>query len=91
MIDLLAGTSIAVLFTWCITPRFFRFLDASETQRRLHDSHLVSENVQSTLAFTKPHQKDASQAIDFAAFCESLARATRSGAAPHDALITSLQ
>ena len=91
MIDLLAGTSIAVLFTWCITPRFFRFLDVSETQRRLHSSHLVSENVQSTLAFTKPHQKDTSQAIDFAAFCESLARATRSGAAPHDALITSLQ
>lgn len=91
MIDLLAGTSIAVLFTWCITPRFFRFLDVSEIQRRLHNSFLVSEYVQSPLASNRPTQKDTSQVTDFAALCESLARTTRSGAAPHDALLTSLQ
>ena len=91
MIDIFMGFSIAVLLTWCMTPRFFRFLDVVEMQRRLHGSRLVSENVQSALALTKPHPKDASQVSDLAAFCESLARATRSGAAPHDAVITSLQ
>lgn len=91
MIDLLAGAFIAVLLVWYITPRFFRFLDVSETQRRLHGSHLVSENVQSSPALSRPIQKDTSQVIDFATLCESLARATRSGAAPHDAVLAGLQ
>jgi tight adherence protein B len=91
MTDLLAGTFIAALLVWYTTPRFFRFLDVSETQRRLHGSHLVSENVQSSLALSRPIQKDTSQVIDFAALCESLARATRSGAAPHDAVLAGLQ
>ena len=91
MIDLLAGAFIAVLLVWYSTPRFFRFLDVSETQRRLHGSHLVSENVQSSPALSRPIQKDTSQVIDFAALCESLARATRSGAAPHDAVLAGLQ
>ena len=91
MIDLLAGAFIAVLLVWYTTPRFFRFLDVSETQRRLHGSHLVSENVQSSPALSRPIQKDTSQVIDFAALCESLARATRSDAAPHDAVLAGLQ
>jgi tight adherence protein B len=91
MTDLLAGTFIAALLVWYTTPRFFRFLDVSETQRRLHGSHLVSENVQSSLALSRPIQKDTSQVIDFAALCESLSRATRSGAAPHDAVLAGLQ
>ena len=91
MIDLLAGAFIAALLVWYTTPRFFRFLDVSETQRRLHGSHLVSENVQSSPALSRPIQKDTSQVIDFAALCESLARATRSGAAPHDAVLAGLQ
>ena len=91
MIDLLAGAFIAVLLVWYTTPRFFRFLDVSETQRRLHGSHLFSENVQSSPALSRPIQKDTSQVIDFAALCESLARATRSGAAPHDAVLAGLQ
>ena len=91
MIDLLAGAFIAVLLVWYTTPRFFRFLDVSETQRRLHGSHLISENVQSSPALSRPIQKDTSQVIDFATLCESLARATRSGAAPHDAVLAGLQ
>ena len=91
MIDLLAGAFIAVLLVWYSTPRFFRFLDVSETQRRLHGSHLVSENVQSSPALSRPIQKDTSQVIDFATLCESLARATRSGAAPHNAVLAGLQ
>ena len=91
MIDLLAGAFIAVLLVWYTTPRFFRFLDVSETQRRLHGSHLFSENVQSSPALSRPIQKDTSQVIDFATLCESLARATRSGAAPHDAVLAGLQ
>ncbi len=91
MIDLLAGSSMTLVLVWFSTPRFFRFLDVSETQRRLHGSHLISENVQSPLSLSSPKQKDISQVTDFAALCESLARTTRSGAAPHDALLTSLQ
>ena len=91
MTDLLAGAFIAALLVWYTTPRFFRFLDVSETQRRLHGSHLVSENVQSSPALSRPIQKDTSQVIDFATLCESLARATRSGAAPHDAVLAGLQ
>ena len=91
MIDLLAGAFIAVLLVWYTTPRFFRFLDVSETQRRLHGAHLVSESVQLSPELSRPIQKDTSQVIDFAALCESLARATRSGAAPHDAVLAGLQ
>ena len=91
MTDLLAGAFIAALLVWYTTPRFFRFLDVSETQRRLHSSHLVSQNVQLSPALSRPIQKDTSQVIDFAALCESLARATRSGAAPHDAVLAGLQ
>ena len=91
MIDLLAGTSIAGVFIWFTTPRFFRFLDVSETQRRLHGSHLVSEKVQSTSTLPTLHRKDTAQTTDYAALCESLARATRSGAAPHDAVFAILQ
>ena len=91
MIDIFAGFSIAVLLTWCMTPRFFRFLDVVEMQRRLHGSHLVSENVQSPSSLPTLQQKDKSQVVDFASLCDSLARATRSGAAPHDAVLASLQ
>jgi tight adherence protein B len=91
MIDLLAGTTVAVLFVWCTTPRFFRYLDVFETQRRLHGSHLVGAQIQSPPILSKPSREKASQVIDFASLCESLARATRSGAAPHDAILTSLQ
>ena len=91
MIDIFVGFSIAVLLTWCMTPRLFRFLDVVEMQRRLHGSHPISENVQSPSSLPTLQQKDKSEVVDFASLCESLARATRSGAAPHDALITSLQ
>ena len=91
MIDIFVGFSIAVLLTWCMTPRFFRFLDVVEMQRRLHSSHLVSENVQSPSSLPTLQRKDKSQVVDFASLCDSLARATRSGAAPHDAVLASLQ
>ena len=91
MIDIFVGFSIAVLLTWCMTPRFFRFLDVVEMQRRLHGSHLVSENVQSPSSLPTLQRKDKSQVVDFASLCDSLARATRSGAAPHDAVLASLQ
>ena len=91
MIDIFMGFSIAVLLTWCMTPRFFRFLDVVEMQRRLHGSHLVSENVQSPSSLPTLQRKDKSQVVDFASLCDSLARATRSGAAPHDAVLASLQ
>ncbi|PHX70924.1 MAG: hypothetical protein CK521_05995 [Acidimicrobium sp.] len=91
MIDIFVGSSIAVLLTWCMTPRFFRFLDVVEMQRRLHGSHLVSKNVQSPSSLPALQQKDKSQEVEFASLCDSLARATRSGAAPHDAILASLQ
>ena len=91
MIDIFMGFSIAVLLTWCMTPRFFRFLDVVEMQRRLHGSHLVSENVQSPSSLPTLQRKDKSRVVDFASLCDSLARATRSGAAPHDAVLASLQ
>ena len=91
MIDIFTGSSIAVLLTWCMTPRFFRFLDVVEMQHRLHGSHLVSENVQSPSSLPTLQRKDKSQVVDFASLCDSLARATRSGAAPHDAVLASLQ
>ena len=91
MIDIFMGFSIAVLLTWCMTPRFFRFLDVVEMQRRLHGSHPISENVQSPSSLPTLQRKDKSQVVDFASLCDSLARATRSGAAPHDAVLASLQ
>ena len=91
MIDIFVGFSIAVLLTWCMTPRLFRFLDVVEMQRRLHGSHPISENVQSPSSLPTLQRKDKSQVVDFASLCDSLARATRSGAAPHDAVLASLQ
>jgi tight adherence protein B len=91
MIDILAGSSFAVLFMWSTTPRFFRYLDVFEMRRRLHDSHLVSENIESSLSLPTLQRKHKPHLVDFASFCDSLARATRGGAAPHDAVLASLQ
>jgi len=91
MIDLLAGTSIALVLIWFSTPRFFRLFDVFEMQRRLHSDDFIREVAKSSHPSLRHQQRKTSPDLDFAALCESLARTTRSGAAPHDALLTSLQ
>ena len=91
MVDLLAGSSMAIALVCCATPRFFRLVDMHEMQRRLNDADLMTEDVKPPLALPRQLRIDISPVLDFAALCESLARATRSGASPHDALLVSLQ
>ena len=91
MIDLLAGSSMAIALVCFATPRFFRLVDMHEMQRRLNDADLMTEDVKPPLALPRQLRIDISPVLDFAALCESLARATRSGASPHDALLVSLQ
>ena len=91
MVDLLAGSSMAIALVCFATPRFFRLVDMHEMQRRLNDADLMTEDVKPPLALPRQLRIDISPVLDFAALCESLARATRSGASPHDALLASLQ
>ena len=91
MVDLLAGSSMAIALVCFATPRFFRLVDVLEMQRRLHGADLMTEDVKPPLALPRQLRIDISPVLDFAALCESLARATRSGASPHDALLVSLQ
>ena len=90
MIELLAGSSIALVLIWFSAPRFFHLFDVSEMQRRLHSDDFIREVAKSSHP-SSGQQRETSPEHDFAALCESLARATRSGTAPHDALLTSLQ
>ena len=91
MIDLLAGSSMTLVLIWFSTPRFFLLFDVCEMQRRLHGADFIREVATSSLPSARHQQRATSPQPDFAAFCESLARATRSGTAPHDALLASLR
>jgi tight adherence protein B len=91
MVDLLAGSSIALVLVWFFTPRFFRLFDVCEMQRRLHGADFTREVAKSSHPSSRHQQREVSSELELAALCESLARATRSGASPHDALLTSLQ
>ena len=91
MIELLAGSSIALVLIWFSAPRFFHLFDVSEMQRRLHSDDFIREVAKSSHPSSRHQQRATSPVHDFAALCESLARTTRSGTAPHDALLTSLQ
>ncbi len=90
MIDVLAGGSFALSLIWCATPRVFRLFDAFEMKRRLHGVDRITEDAKPPLVTVRLQQKAGPTMLDFSALCESLARATRSGASPHDALLTSL-
>ena len=91
MIDLLAGTSMALVLIWFSTPRFFYLFDVFEMQRRLHSDEFIREVAKSSHPSSGQQQRVASPDFDFATLCDSLARATRSGTAPHDALLASLR
>ena len=91
MVDLLAGSSMAIALICFAAPRFFRLLDVLEMQRRLHAADLMTEDAKPSLALPSHLRTVISPMLDFATLCESLARATRSGASPHDALLVSLQ
>lgn len=91
MVDLLAGSSMAIALICFATPRFFRLVDVLEMQRRLHAADLMTQDAKPSLALPRHLRTVISPLLDFATLCESLARATRSGASPHDALLVSLQ
>jgi tight adherence protein B len=91
MIDLLVGSSLAIALVCFATPRFFRLVDVLEMQRRLHGADLMTKDAKPSLALPSHLRTVISPMLDFATLCESLARATRSGASPHDALLVSLQ
>jgi len=91
MVDLLAGSSMAIALICFAAPRFFRLLDVLEMQRRLHAADLMTKDAKPSLALPSHLRTVISPMLDFATLCESLARATRSGASPHDALLVSLQ
>jgi tight adherence protein B len=90
MIDLLAGTSMALVLIWFSTPRFFHLSDVFEMQRRLRGDDFIREVAKSSHPSSGRQQRVVSPDLDFATLCDSLARATRSGTAPHDALLASL-
>jgi tight adherence protein B len=91
MIDLSTGSSMTLALIWFATPRFFHLFDVFEMQRRLHGDDFIREVAKSSHPSSRHQQRETSPELDFAALCESLARTTRSGASPHDALFTSLQ
>jgi len=82
---------MTIALIWFSTPRVFRLLDVFEMQRHLHSDDFTREVAQSSHPSSRHQQRATSPVHDFAALCESLARTTRSGTAPHDALLASLR
>jgi tight adherence protein B len=91
MIELLAGSSMALTLIWFSAPRFFHLFDVFEMRRRLRGDEFMGEVAKSSHPSSRHQQREVSPELDFATLCESLARTTRSGASPHDALLASLQ
>lgn len=91
MIDLLAGSSVALALVWFSTPRFFQFFDVLEMQRRLRSADFIREVAKSSHPSSRHQRRDATTVLDFATFCDSLARTSRSGTSPHDALLGTLR
>ena len=83
MIDLLVGSSMTLALIWFATPRFFHLFDVFEMQRRLHSDDFIREVAKSSHPSSRQQQRETSPELD--------ARATRSGASPHDALLSNLQ
>ncbi|MEY3557334.1 MAG: putative type secretion system protein [Actinomycetota bacterium] len=91
MIDFLVGISLTLALVLFATSRIFRSLDVFEMRRRLHRDDSIREVVKPSLPSSSQQRRVVSPDLDFATLCDSLARATRSNTAPHDALLTSLQ
>jgi tight adherence protein B len=91
MRELLAGSTVTIAFALFATPRFFRIADTYEIQRRLRNADLVHGHMKTMKPLPRYRHTKNSTLLDHATLCESLARATRSGSAPHDAILSSLE
>jgi len=76
---------------WFLTPRVFRIADMREARRRFTPEVPGSEHMATSRTQRLHTKKKTSAVLDFANLCDSLARATRSGLSPHDAILTSMQ
>ena len=91
MIDQLAGCCATMALIWWATPRVFRIADSLEAQRRLHTAVPVITFEEAPEIRLPRRRKSPSMLLEFASLCDSLARATRSGAAPQDSLLAGIQ
>jgi len=91
MIDQLAGCSVTMALMWWATPRVFRIADSVEAQHRLHNAVSVTTSKREPKTLLPRRRKDSSMLLEFAALCDSLARATRSGMAAQDSLLAGIQ
>ena len=87
MIDQLAGCAATMVLIWWATPRVFRIADSLEAQHRLHTAVPVITFEEAPQIRLPRRRKSPSMLLEFASLCDSLARATRSGAAPQDSLL----
>lgn len=91
MREFLAGSTISIAFAWFVTPRFFHIADTYETKRRLRNGDLIHRHITPLNVVPRSRHTETMTLLDRATLCESLARATRSGSAPHDAILASLE
>lgn len=91
MIDLVSGFSVASVFIWFAVPRLFAITDSIEARHRLRNSHLVAPSQTSLARISSKSRGNPAPILEFAALCDSLARATRSGASAHNAILATIQ
>jgi len=91
MIECVTGLFLVFTLTWYLAPRTFRIADIYEARRQINPDARTVVVQPDTHASVSSSRKHTSTVLDFANLCDSLARATRSGMAAHDAILMNVQ
>jgi len=91
MIEFVASSLMALTLTWFLASRTFHIADIYEARRHLNLGARPVVLQADTVAPLSGSRKGTPTVLDFANLCDSLARATRSGLAAHDAILINVQ
>ena len=91
MIEFVASSLMALTLTWFLASRTFHIADIYEARRHLDLGARPVVLQADTVAPLSGSRKGTTTVLDFANLCDSLARATRSGLAAHDAILINVQ
>ena len=92
MSELMSTIALALIVMWWSTPRLFRLTDAQLARRNLFAHMNAKTSPSGRFRFASP-QRGTTQStlIELASLCDSLARATRGGTSPSEAMSTSIE
>ena len=92
MSDVIITTALFVILMWWSAPRIFRLAD-TRLARQIVFVHVQTNDVGSRLPYSQRSDRGSDNLllVELAAMCDSLARATRGGASPSEAMRTCVQ